>query len=123
MTPCRRAGFGLAELLVAITILGIGIVAVAGLVVGTGGRTRAAAWRTDQIIVAQQDLELAARAPFDSLVSATDSTTTSLASYKLDRTVSPLGPRLKRVDLTTSGIGTVPPILLTLVVARPASLP
>jgi len=117
------SGFGLLELLVAITILGIGIIAVAGLVVTTGDRTRDAASRTDQIIVAQQELENSARARFDSLVSTTDSTRTTYGSYTLDRSVIPLGPRLKRVDLTTTGPGATPPLTLTLVVARPAWLP
>jgi prepilin-type N-terminal cleavage/methylation domain-containing protein len=123
VSPHCRTGFGLAELLVAITIMGIGIVAVAGLVVTTGDRSRAAASKTDQIIVAQQDLERAAQAPFDSLVSATDSVRTSLGSYILDRSISPLGPRLKRLDLTTSGLGPTPPLTLTLVISRPATLP
>ncbi len=118
-----RTGFGLAELLVSITILGIGIVAVAGLVVSTGDRTRASAWQTDQIIVAQQELERAARLPFDSLVSATDSTATSMGSYRLDRSVSPIGLRLKQLDVTTSGLGTTPSLVLTLVAVRPARLP
>lgn len=123
MSPHGRTGFGLAELLVAITIMGIGIVAVAGLVVTTGDRTRAAASMTDQIIVAQQELERAARSPFDSLVSTIDSATTSLGSYTLDRSVSPLGPRLKRLNLTTSGLGSKLPLQLTMVIARPARLP
>jgi len=123
VSPHGRTGFGLAELLVAITIMGIGIVAVAGLVVTTGDRTRAAASMTDQIIVAQQELERAARSPFDSLVSTIDSATTSLGSYALGRSVSPLGPRLKRLDLTTSGLGSIPPLALTLIIARPARLP
>lgn len=123
MNPRCRDGFGLAELLVAITILGIGIVAVAGLVVSTGGSTRAAAWQTDQIIVAQQELEREARAPFDSLMSSIDSIATSLGSYKVNLTVSPLGSRLKRLDLTTSGLGTIQPLPLTLVVVRPTRLP
>lgn len=123
MNPSCRSGFGLVELLVAITILGIGIVAVAGLVIGAGGRTRAAAWQTDQIIVAQQELERAARAPFDSLASAIDSTATSMGIYRLDRSVSPVGFRLKRLNLLTTGLGTTPPLRLTLVVMRPARLP
>jgi prepilin-type N-terminal cleavage/methylation domain-containing protein len=123
VSPHLRSGFGLPELLVAITIMGIGIVAVAGLVVTTGYGTRAAASKTDQIIVAQQELERATRSPFDSLVSAIDSTTTSLGSYALDRSVIPLGPRIKRLDLTTSGIGSIPPLTMTIVIARPATLP
>jgi len=116
-------GFGLPELLVAITVLVIGVVAVAGLVVSTGSRTRAAAWQTDQIIAVQQELERVAATPFDSTVSTVDSTRTGLGSYTLTRTVSAIGPRLKRVDVGASGLGTTPPMWLTLVVVRPARLP
>ena len=103
--------------------MAIGIAAVAGLVVATGGRTRAAAWQTDQLILAHQTLERAARSPFDSLVSTIDSVATSLGSYTLNRSVSSPGPRLKRVQLITSGLGTVRPLVMTIVVTRPARLP
>jgi len=116
-------GFGLAELLVAIVILGIGIIAVAGLVSTTGGRTRSAAWQTERVIVAHQEMERAARAPFDSIGSTIDSTVTSMGTYILDRSVTSLVPDLKRLDLSTSGPGATSPLLLSLIVVRPTSLP
>lgn len=118
---CRR-GFGLTELLVAITVLGVGILAVTGLVSATGERTRDAAQRTDRAILAGQALEAAALLPFDSLVSAVD-TATGMRPYIFDLSVSVLSPNVKRLDLTASDSAAGPPLRLTLVVARPTWLP
>lgn len=117
-----RRGFGLTEMLVAITVLGVGLLAVTGLVSATGERTRDAARRTDRAIVAGQALETAATLPFDSLVSTVD-TTAGAPPYILDLSVSVLAPSLKRMDLTVSDSAAGPPLRLTLIVVRPAWLP
>lgn len=116
-------GFGLPELLIAIVVLGLGLVAVAGLVVTTMDRTRANALRTDQMIVAQQALERSVARHFDSLVTGTDSATTGFGTYTLARTVGASGPRSKRLTLTVSGLGSTRSLSLGLTVARPAALP
>ena len=124
--PLMRASFGgftLTEMLVAITVLGAGILAVAGLVTATGERTRDAAWRTDRAIVAVQALDAAAALPYDSLSSTVD-TVVGQRTYFLDIAVGVLGPSLKRLDLTASDSAAGgSPLRLTTLVARPAWLP
>ena len=117
-----RRGFGLAEVLMAIAILGIGILAVAGLVSSAAERTRAAQRLTDRAFVAQQELETAYLTPFDSLVSATDTIAGSPA-YVIDRSVSLVGTRLKRVDVSVSDSASLLPFRLSTVIARPTWLP
>lgn len=116
-------GFGIPELLISIVVLGVGLVAVAGLAVTTMDRTRADALRTDQLIVAQQALERIVARQFDSLVTGTDSTTTAFGTYTLGTSVGTAGPRSKRLTLTVSGLGSTPPLSLGVTVARSVALP
>jgi prepilin-type N-terminal cleavage/methylation domain-containing protein len=116
-------GFGLPELLAAIVIFGAGLVAVAGLISTAMHRTRADEWHTDQMLVARQALELAARQDFDSLVTGTDSTATGLGTYTVSRQVGITGPRLKNLTLIVSGLGSLPPLRLRAAFARPVTLP
>ena len=117
-----RRGFGLTELLVAITVLGVGLLAVTGLVSASGERTRDAARRTERVIVAAQALEAAAVLPFDSLISTID-TAAGPRPYILDLSVGVLSPSLKRLDLTVADSAVRLPLRLTTFVARPAWLP
>lgn len=53
-----ESGFGLVEMLVAITIGAVGLMALAGVQLAAASQMRIAEWRTEQALVAQEVFEL-----------------------------------------------------------------
>ena len=109
-SPCEpEAGFGLVEVLVALTILTVGLVAVAGLTWGVARQTREAAIRTEQTFAARQVLEAMVDRGYEGLDVGASDTTLAVGghSYTVRRTVEQEGTDLKRLSATvpaTAGV-------------------
>ncbi len=106
-TSCGRArvlgsarGIGLAEVLVAMTLMGVGMLAVAGISMQVATQNRWSNWQTDQSLAAQEVLERVQRAGFDAAVSGTDTVTVGNRTYNVQRTVTTIGNRVKEVTVT-----------------------
>lgn len=105
-----EAGFGLVEVLVALTILAVGLLAVAGLTWGVARQTREAAVRTEQTLAARQVLEAMIDRGYAALDPGTTDTTLVVGerSYTVSRVVTLEGADLKRLAAVvppTAGVG------------------
>lgn len=97
-----EAGLGLIEVLIALTIFAIGMLAVAGLGLSVGAQTNWSVWQTDQSLAAQQVLERIQREGYDAAASGTETVTVGNRNYTVSRTVTQIGPRVKEVSVTVS---------------------
>lgn len=100
-----EAGFGLVEVLAALTILSVGLLAVAGLTWGVARQTRQAAIRTEQTLAAQQVLEAMITRGYAELALGTSDTTLLVgeSEYAVTRRVTREGAHLKRLGATVTG--------------------
>jgi len=101
----RRAGFGVVEALVAVVILGVGLLAVAGLVMGFAVETRRTATETRRILVGQQVLEeQVGRGYSETLVGARDTLVSSDGEeYRVRMRVTQSAPRVREVEVVVEG--------------------
>ena len=105
-----EAGFGLVEVLVALTLLAVGLVAVAGLTRGVARQTREAAIRTEQTFAARQVLEAMMARGYAALDDGASDTTLVVGarSYTVRREVTREGTDLKRLSATVPATSGVP---------------
>lgn len=99
---CDQRGFGLIEVMIALTIFAIGMLAVAGISLSVGAQTNWSVWQTDQSLVAQQVLERVQQDGYDAATSGTETVTVGNRTYVAERTVTQIAPRVKEVALTVS---------------------
>lgn len=97
-----EAGLGLIEVLIALTIFAIGMLAVAGISLSVGAQTNWSVWQTDQSLAAQQVLERVQREGYGAASSGTETVTVGNRSYTASRTVTQVSPRVKEVSVTVS---------------------
>lgn len=104
VAACRRgeAGLGLIEVLIALTIFAIGMLAVAGLSLSVGAQTNWAVWQTDQSLAAQQVLERVQREGYAAAASGVDTVTVGNRTYEVTRRVTQIAPRVKEVSVTVA---------------------
>ena len=108
MNGRTRGGFSLVEVLVAVVILGVGLLGVAGLSAGVGSLTRRSTAETEQTVVAQQVLEHMLAEPFGTYArgpGAIADTTLTIAGrdYTVSRRVSSVNARVDRVRVIVEG--------------------
>jgi Tfp pilus assembly protein PilV len=94
------SGLGLIEVITAMVILSIGVLAVAGIAFQVGVQTRLSTWQTDQSLAAQQVMESLQRGGYTSAVSRTDTVTVGTRTYVVTAAVSTPANRVKQVQLT-----------------------
>ncbi len=94
-----RAGFGLVEVLIALAVTSLGVLAAAGVSFAIGGQGKLAGWQADQALAALDIFEAVRRQPFSSLASGVTTVTIGPTSYDVDRVVTSPAPRLKHVRL------------------------
>lgn len=106
--PTRRrpgdseAGLGLIEVMIALVIFAVGMLAVAGLGLAVGAQTNWSVWQTDQSLAAQQVLERVQREGYDAATSGSETVTVGNRTYTVDRTVSQIGTRVREVSVTVT---------------------
>lgn len=103
--PAGEAGFGLAEAMVAILVMSVGLLAVAGITLAVAQQSRASTYTTEQTMVGQEVLEYQLDKGYANLTASTTDTTVQVGprSYEIRVVVTDVGPRARRVDLTVSG--------------------
>lgn len=97
-----EAGLGLIEVMIAITIFAIGMLAVAGISLSVGAQTNWAVWQTDQSLAAQQVLERVQREGYSLATSGTETVTVGNRTYSAARTVTQVSSRVKEISVTVS---------------------
>lgn len=120
-----EAGFGLVEVLVALTILAFGVLAVAGLTWSVTRQTRGAAVRTGQTLAAQQVVEATVARGYEALAVGESDTTVAVGerSYTVALAVTQVGEDLREVSATVSGTEEVAPHTFATRVHRDRSPP
>lgn len=123
--PAGEAGFGLAEAMVAIMVMAVGLLAVAGITLAVAQQSRASSYTTEQTMVGQEMLEFQLDQGYAGLTPGTSDTAVQVDSrtYDVEVTVSDVGPRTRRVDLSISGQENTSPVTLSSLVHQPRSVP
>lgn len=94
-----ESGLGLIEVITAMVILSVGVLAVAGLTLQVGAQNRLSTWQTDQSLAAQQVMESMQRAGYAAAAGRTDTVTVGNRTYVVTSTVTTPSNRLKQVSL------------------------
>ncbi len=98
-----KGGFGLVEMMIALTILAVGLMAVTGLSLGTASQVRSSSLLADQTLAGQLALEEVRRAGFATAASGVDTITVNGRDYLVTLTVTSLSPRVKQVVALVPG--------------------
>jgi len=97
-----EAGFGLIELVLAVLVSSVGVVAAANVSLGIGSQARLARWDTDRSVVARNILEDLGQAGYASAVSRQVVVVLGPRQYQVTQTVTSPAPRLKHIRLAVS---------------------
>jgi len=116
-------GFGLAETLIALTILVIGLVAVSGLSLASADQARIANWRGQQATAAQMILEEVQNEGFGAVANGVDTAVVAGHSFPVKIAVSEISSRVKEVTIIVSGVGTLDTAAYRTRVYQPRPLP
>lgn len=109
-----KAGIGLIEVLAALIIMSVGMLAIAGISLQVGAQNRWSTWQTDQALAAQQVMERLQRVGYAGIANGTDTVAVGNRSYLVNRVVSSPAPRVKRVQLTVlSSQGATPRVFVS----------
>lgn len=105
-----EAGVGLVEVLVAVSILAFGLVAIAGVARGVARLTREASVRTGQGLAAGQVLALMVHRGYEAAPPGTSDTIVEVGerSYRVTRAVTQVGAGLRELTATVSGADVLP---------------
>lgn len=118
------SGLGLIEVLVAMIILSVGMLAIAGISLQVGTQNKLSTSQTDQSLAAQQVMETLQRAGYAATTSGTDTVSVGNRRYQVQRAVTTPNTRVKLVRLTvTSTSGTASPRVYTSRVYETRQLP
>jgi Tfp pilus assembly protein PilV len=93
-------GIGLIEVLAALIIMSVGMLAIAGISLQVGAQNQWSTWQTDQALAAQQVMERLQRIGYAATANGTDTVSVGNRAYVVNRVVSQPAPRVKRVQLT-----------------------
>lgn len=93
-------GFGLVEVMIALTILAFGLMAVAGISLSVGAQTNWSMWQTDQSMAAQEVLESIQLSGYDAVSNGTDTVSVGNRIYLATRLVTSINSRVKEVAVT-----------------------
>lgn len=104
-----EAGIGLVEVLIAVTILAVGLLSIAGISLSVGAQTRWSSWQTDQALAGQSVLERVHREGYAAASSGTDTVMIGDRLYTVNRQVTQVSSRVKEVKVTVSAVGDVQP--------------
>lgn len=118
-------GMSLVETVLALLILGIGLLAVAGMTLSVGTQTRQAGLYTDQTLVAQEELSRAAARGWGgvSLGTSVDTVRRNGRDWTVTEEVTSVSDRLREVSVTVGGVSEVPDRTFSIRLAKPRPLP
>lgn len=118
-------GIGLIEVMIALIILSIGLLSLAGIAMSVGAQTRLSTWQTDQALAAQEVLEAYQRAGYGTATDGTRTVEIGNRTYTVATTVTDVAPRVKEVEATVSHAsrGDISPRTFTTRLYMPRPLP
>jgi uncharacterized protein (TIGR02598 family) len=116
-------GFGLVEILMAMVILSVGLLALTSISASVASQTRISAERTAQAMAAQQVLEDYTRRGYANAASGVDTVYLSGQSYIVTSTVTDVGARVRQVQAVVSGRGSSAARTYVTRIYDPISLP
>ena len=118
------SGLGLIEVLVAMIILSVGMMAIAGISLQVGTQNTLSTSQTDQSLAAQQVMESLQRAGYAAATSGVDTVSVGNRQYVVTRAVTTPNSRVKLVQLTvTSRNGIASPRVYTSRIYETRQLP
>lgn len=100
-----EAGFSLIEVLIALLVLTIGMLAVAGLAGTVAQQTREGAWRSEQTLVAQQVVTEVVQEGYADATSYQDTLPMGGHEWPVTVTVTTVATDLKEVEVEVEGRG------------------
>lgn len=104
-TIADESGFGLVEAMVAIIILAVGLIGVAGVSFGTISLIRTSSALTDQTVAGHLALENVQRAGYAAAASGVDTVTINYADHIVAITVTNVTTTMKEVTAVVPGSG------------------
>ncbi|MDX1577443.1 MAG: hypothetical protein R3266_03120 [Gemmatimonadota bacterium] len=104
----KETGFGLVEVLWAVAVTSLGILAVAGASLTIGETGRLARWSTDRALVARHVLDSLRASGFAGVTAGTGNHVLGPRSYATARSVSSISSLLVEVHLRVSTAGRAP---------------
>jgi len=116
-------GFGLAEALIALTILVVGLVAVSGLSLASADQARIATWRAEQATAGQMVLEQIQTGGFASAVAGVDTVSVGGHDFEVTLTTTSVSSRVREVTAVVQAVGDVDSRTFTTRVYQPLALP
>lgn len=113
------------EVVLALLLLGVGLLAVAGMTLSMGTQVRRAGLYTDQSLLAQERLNRASARGWDEYPpgTTTESVGRNGTTWTVTETVTEPSPGLREVEVSVGGSSAVPSRTFTLWLARPRPLP
>ena len=99
----KANGFSLVEVMVAMIVLAVGILAMAASTGYISAEIRNASWNTQRSMAREQIIEQLKATPFDSVLATT--APQIVGRFSMTWQVLPVGATLKQVQLITSGPG------------------
>jgi len=118
-----EGGFGLVEVLIALTILVIGLVAVSGLSLASADQALIANWRTHQSTAAQIVMEGIQQDGWWSAVSGSDTATVAGHDFPVTINVSSVSSRVKQITIVVAAAGGVDTAMYRTRLYKPLPLP
>ena len=117
------AGMGLIEVMVALILFAVGMLAVAGIGLQVAAQNRWSDWQTDETLAAQEILERVQRAGYAVATSGSDTVTVGHTTYSVTRTVTQLANRVRQVQVTVATSGNTRTRTFTSRLYEPRQLP
>ena len=105
MSARSKDGFTIVEVLIAIVILAVGMLALATTSIFATTQVKIADMKTERSLAVQEVVEQLRAGPFTSVVNRAFSNGTTAGSYRVWWTVTPINGNLRRVDVFTRGPG------------------
>ena len=96
------AGMGLIEVMVALILFAVGMLAVAGIGLQVAAQNRWSDWQTDETLAAQEVLERIQGSGYAAATSGSDTLTVGQTTYSVTRTVTQLANRVRQVQVTVA---------------------
>lgn len=106
-------GFGLVEALVALIILSVGLLAIAGIALSVSAQTRAGVDTTAQVIAGQQVLETMVQQGYGNVSTGDTTVRVGRRTFTVGRSITASGVRWQEIEVQVEATGDRPARTLT----------
>ena len=101
-------GFGLVEALIALIILAVGLLAIAGITLSVSAQARAGVDTTAQVLAGQQVLEAMVEEGYGNVPTTDTTVTVGNRTFTVSRSVTATGTRWQEIEVQVQGTGDRP---------------